>query len=142
MATATKSYDTNGATLRLSKDEANTLTVILSNVGGSPSESPRKHAAAVRTALIGAGFVAATAPEYKLAGTGSLYFSDYPATEVLKEGKLYLAGDGKVYKYVRDLYSVKGGYFMEPGGSILAKTIAHDVPRRPLKMLEPKAITA
>lgn len=52
----------NGANLTLSKDEAETLLVVLGKVGGDPWESRRKHASAILEALRSAGVVAPKVP--------------------------------------------------------------------------------
>lgn len=51
MATATAKKSVTEVTLALSKDEAETLAVILAYVTGSAMRSPVKHARAIGTAL-------------------------------------------------------------------------------------------
>jgi len=91
MAYATKQSETvetiKSVTLELTLEEARTLAVVYSRVGGSDGsfgDSPRRHCASVYDALEGIGVTYRGAPEKALlvGSPGreyqSLYFSDYP----------------------------------------------------------------
>ena len=51
--------------LELTHEEADALTAILCRVGGSSSDSPRKHAAAISNALYKVGYEYETCEAYK-----------------------------------------------------------------------------
>lgn len=81
-AEATKVIEIAEVTLRMSHEEARTLWAVMMKVGGSPADSPRKHADAIRYAVAGAiglGAVYDTeeVPEGRLARTGVVTFRDY-----------------------------------------------------------------
>ena len=95
MAYATKQSETvetiKSVTLELTLEEARTLAVVYSRVGGSDGtfgDSPRRHCASVCDALEVVGVFYGDAPEYDLLDTNSdghkqaIYFSDY-ATEAV-----------------------------------------------------------
>lgn len=73
--------------LELTKDEAETLAVILCKVGGSPSYSPRGHADSIQGALVEVGVMANEydfydLPAYSLVERGSgITFKGYPETK-------------------------------------------------------------
>lgn len=68
--------------LTLNYEEASTLAVILSHIGGSPIDSPRRHAKAVAEALASLGIEFDNVDEMELVdehdGRGSITFKDYP----------------------------------------------------------------
>lgn len=67
--------------LEMTKDEAETLRVVLANVDGSPDNSPRKNAQAIANELSANDIDYRSADAYKyLSGGGSIYFRDYPKT--------------------------------------------------------------
>ena len=89
MASATKQSVTRetitGVTLDLTLEEARTLAVVLSRVGGSPRISPREHIEAVSNALsdVGVNWLSASergliedSPRYQ-----SIMFNNYPVLE-------------------------------------------------------------
>jgi hypothetical protein len=85
MATATKQSETvetiKSVTLELTLEEARTLAVVLSRVGGDCWDSPRKHTLAVGGALAGIGIEWDSAAEGILLSNNILHFSDYLAVE-------------------------------------------------------------
>lgn len=96
MASATKQIDTvktvktvetvTGVNLYLTLEEARTLAVVMSRVGGSPRISPREHVASVSDALHGAGIRWQDASERSLLSDAhgfrsNIIFSDYPVVE-------------------------------------------------------------
>ena len=67
-------------TLQLTCEEANTLAVILWQVGGSPSKSPRKDAESISQALRAIGIDYDHQVAYKLlrSNTTGIIFNEYP----------------------------------------------------------------
>ena len=89
MASATKQSETvetiKSVTLELTLEEARTLAVVFSKVGGPDGtygDSPRRHVASVSYALEDVGIIHRDAPERDLVEDNShyqgLYFSQYP----------------------------------------------------------------
>jgi hypothetical protein len=62
--------------LQLSQDEAQTMRTILNFVGGSPTESRRKHASAVTAALQSLGVIQNVDDVRGQAGDRGIYFND------------------------------------------------------------------
>jgi hypothetical protein len=66
----------DAVSLLLSKEEAETLRSIFRKIGGSPVNSPRKHADSIDDALQGAG-IASMSARIQGGHTNSIYFADY-----------------------------------------------------------------
>ena len=75
MAKITKKYKNVEYVLTLSEEEARTLRVILSAVGGVPDATPRKYSNAVNRALADAGVEPIEAKFSE--GSENLYFSHH-----------------------------------------------------------------
>jgi hypothetical protein len=105
MADSTKAFDSPDVWLRLTPEEARTVTAIAVRVGGSPFDSPRKHVDAITAALADVGHKWSTShAEYMALSDGSnLFFENYPkpvpAEPVYAPGDVIRSALG--YKYLR-----------------------------------------
>ncbi|WP_035800352.1 hypothetical protein [Kitasatospora mediocidica] len=67
-------------TMTLSREEAETLRFLFEKIGGSPTNSPRRHIDAMKIALSGAGAIRSELA-IQSGRFDAIYFKDYPKSE-------------------------------------------------------------